>query len=106
MSLHKEWATFIDPRDGWKWEIDLTFLASAWKCIYGCGCKGIHGVPVGGCCQDGVVDFLVCRGEGALRVLVSTQASVTGLYLPPVLKTLLASNPPQTIISLPVQTAV
>jgi hypothetical protein len=54
MTLHKEWATFIDPRDGWKWEIDLTFLASAWKCIYGCGCKGIHGVPVGGCCQDGV----------------------------------------------------
>jgi len=54
MSLHKEWATFIDPRDGWKWEIDLTFLASAWKCIYGCGCKGIRGEPVGGCCQDGV----------------------------------------------------
>ncbi|MFL5893600.1 MAG: hypothetical protein ACJ76Z_00640 [Thermoleophilaceae bacterium] len=54
MTLHKEWATFIDPRDGWKWEIDLTFLSSAWKCIYGCGCKGIKGAPVGGCCQDGV----------------------------------------------------
>ena len=54
MTLHKEWATFIDPRDSWKWEIDLTFLASAWKCIYGCGCKGIKGDPVNGCCADGV----------------------------------------------------
>jgi hypothetical protein len=54
MSLHKEWATFIDPRDASQWQIDLTFLASAWKCIYGCGCKGIHGEPVGGCCQSGV----------------------------------------------------
>jgi hypothetical protein len=54
MSLHKEWATFIDPRDASRWEIDLTFLASAWKCIYGCGCKGTHGNPVGGCCADGV----------------------------------------------------
>jgi hypothetical protein len=54
MSLHKEWATFIDPRDASTWQIDLTFLASAWKCIYGCGCKGIHGEPVGGCCQAGV----------------------------------------------------
>jgi hypothetical protein len=54
MTLHREWATFIDERDGWKWEIDLTFLASAWKCIYGCGCKGIKGNPVNGCCADGV----------------------------------------------------
>lgn len=54
MSLHKEWATFIDPRDAATWTIDVTFLASAWKCIYGCGCKGIHGEPVGGCCQSGV----------------------------------------------------
>jgi hypothetical protein len=35
-------------------------------------------------------------------VLVAVQVSVLGLYLPPVLKEL----PPQTIISLPVQTAV
>ena len=54
MSLHREWAEFIDPRDASRWEIDLTFLASSWKCIYGCGCKGIHGEPVGGCCQAGV----------------------------------------------------
>jgi hypothetical protein len=39
-------------------------------------------------------------------VLVAVQLSVLGLYLPPVLKRLLLSPPPQTIISLPVQTAV
>ena len=38
-------------------------------------------------------------------VLVAVQLSVPGLYLPPVLKSLV-SRPPQTIISLPVQTAV
>src|SRR5215212_6873149 len=54
MSLQKEWATFIDPRDASTWQIDLTFLASAWKCIYGCGCKGIHSEPVAGCCSSGV----------------------------------------------------
>ena len=38
-------------------------------------------------------------------MLVAVQLSATGLYLPPVLKTLLLA-PPQTIISVPVQTAV
>ena len=42
---------------------------------------------------------------GALMVLVDTQLSVTGLYLPPVFKGL-PLDPPQTIISLPVHTAV
>jgi hypothetical protein len=39
-------------------------------------------------------------------VLVAVQLSVPGLYRPPVLKGLLALVPPQTIISLPVHTAV
>jgi len=39
-------------------------------------------------------------------VLVAVQLSVLGLYLPPVLKELLKSCPPQTIISLSVHTAV
>ena len=39
-------------------------------------------------------------------MLVAVQLSVLGLYLPPVFKGLLPSTPPQTIISLPVQTAV
>ena len=44
---------------------------------------------------------------GALIVLVGVQLSVLGLYLPPVFKTAkMSTSPPQTIISLPVQTAV
>ena len=40
-------------------------------------------------------------------MLVAVQLSVLGLYLPPVLKLLSADTlPPQTIISLPVHTAV
>ena len=38
-------------------------------------------------------------------VLVAVQLPVLGLYLPPVLKTVGGSHPPQTIISLPVHTA-
>ena len=44
--------------------------------------------------------------RGALVVLVAVQLSVLGLYLPPVLKLTKPSVPPQTIISLPVHTAV
>src|SRR5439155_24769916 len=39
-------------------------------------------------------------------VLVAVHVSALGLYRPPVFKRLPKSNPPQTIISLPVQTAV
>jgi hypothetical protein len=40
-------------------------------------------------------------------MLVAVQLLVPGLYLPPVLKKMLGPvNPPQTIISLPVHTAV
>jgi hypothetical protein len=45
------------------------------------------------------------RAEGALLVVVAVQLSVLGLYLPPVFKRL-GLPPPQTIISLPVHTAV
>ena len=51
----------------------------------------------------GVVEY---RASGALVVLVAVQLSVLGLYLPPVLNTGAISTPPQTIISLPVHTAV
>jgi hypothetical protein len=44
---------------------------------------------------------------GALLVLVAAQLSVLGLYRPPVFKPLVPPlYPPQTIISLPVHTAV
>jgi hypothetical protein len=46
------------------------------------------------------------RPSGALVKLVAVQLSVLGLYLPPVFNSLVAFCPPQTIISLPVQTAV
>src|SRR5436190_387671 len=56
------------------------------------------------------VQTAVCRDRppGALTLLVSTQVSVVRLYLPPVEKLLKPplGLPPQTIISLPVQTAV
>jgi hypothetical protein len=39
-------------------------------------------------------------------MLVAVQVSALGLYLPPVLTAALPSDPPQTTISLPVQTAV
>src|SRR5439155_907545 len=46
------------------------------------------------------------RASGALAVLVDAQRSRSGLYLPPVLKLDVSSPPPQTIIFVPVQTAV
>src|SRR5947209_7616157 len=54
------------------------------------------------------VHTAVCnvRPVGALVVLVAIQVFVLGLYLPPVLTSLVPSCPPQTIISLPVQIAV
>jgi len=47
------------------------------------------------------------RATGAPVVLVAVQLSVLALYRPPVFKPLVPSRvPPQTIISLPVQTPV
>jgi hypothetical protein len=48
------------------------------------------------------------RANGAFAVLVGIQPSVLGLYLPPVLKSIGGQQkmPPQTIISLPVHTAL
>ena len=53
------------------------------------------------------VHAAVCahRAVGASLVVVAVQLSVLGLYLPPVPKRKNGSNPPQTIISLLVQTA-
>ena len=51
-------------------------------------------------------DFGSVRALGAPMVLVAVQLSVLGSYLPPVIKTLGKPTPPQTIIWVPVQTAV
>src|SRR5205809_362489 len=52
-----------------------------------------------------LIQTAVCQNlaDGALVVLVAAQLSVLGLYLPPVLT---GQHPPQTIMSLPVHTAV
>ena len=54
----REWATFDDPVDKKRqWQVDVTFLASAWQCIFGCGCQGVLTVPTPerseGCCSYG-----------------------------------------------------
>ena len=62
------------------------------------------GVPVVVGVGDGVTD-----GSDGVGVAVGVGVGVKpgrAQYLPPVLRSLLASYPPQTIISLPVQTAV
>jgi len=52
-----EWVSFGDPDEDRTWVIDVTFLASAWKCIYFEGCQGVLTGPaaelVEGCCSYG-----------------------------------------------------
>ena len=38
--LH-EWVSFEDPEEDRTWVFDITFLMSAWTCIYGRGCQGV-----------------------------------------------------------------
>ncbi len=54
----REWVVFSDPIDSnHRWEVDVTFLASSWECIFGCGCQGVRDEPtpemVQGCCSYG-----------------------------------------------------
>jgi hypothetical protein len=54
----REWVTFDDPREeGRRWQVDITFMLSAWNCIFGCGCQGVLTEPapeeVLGCCSYG-----------------------------------------------------
>jgi len=48
---------FVDPIDGTRWSIDVGFLGSRWKCIWGQGCQGILDEPAEslghGCCSVG-----------------------------------------------------
>ncbi len=54
--LH-EWISFEDPDEERTWVFDLTFLTSAWTCIYGRGCQGVLTGPAPelelGCCSYG-----------------------------------------------------
>ena len=54
----REWVTFGDPEEeGRRWQIDVTFLLSPWRCIFGEGCQGVltERAPelVHGCCSYG-----------------------------------------------------
>ena len=34
--------SFEDPHEDRTWLLDLTFLTSNWRCIFGCGCQGVR----------------------------------------------------------------
>jgi hypothetical protein len=54
----REWITIPVPgKDKKQWQIDVTFLASSYRCIFGQGCQGVLTEPaadlVQGCCSYG-----------------------------------------------------
>ncbi len=55
LDFAREWVEFPDPADaGHRVRADLTWLTSAWTCIYGRGCAGVvSGRPEDGCCTHG-----------------------------------------------------
>ena len=55
LDFAREWASFPDPANA-EHEVraDLTWLSSAWTCIFGRGCAGVvEGRPDDGCCSHG-----------------------------------------------------
>ena len=55
LDFAREWVEFVDPADSEHVvRADLTWLNSAWTCIYGGGCHGIiKDRPNDGCCSHG-----------------------------------------------------
>jgi hypothetical protein len=54
----REWATFPDPDDAnRRWMVDVTWLTSPWRCLFGCGCQGVLTAAAPemaqGCCSYG-----------------------------------------------------
>src|SRR3954471_5467453 len=54
----REWAPFPDPANpDRRWMADITWLASPWRCLFGCGCPGVLTAPAPeleqGCCSYG-----------------------------------------------------
>jgi hypothetical protein len=64
-----EWVSFDDPSEARTWLLDVTFLESSWRCIYGRGCQGVLTEPAAelaeGCCSYGAH---FTGDEDALRV--------------------------------------
>src|SRR4051794_11743029 len=55
LDFAREWVHFPDPADPEHLiRADLTWLTSAWTCIFGRGCAGVvEGRPDDGCCSHG-----------------------------------------------------
>ena len=55
LDFSREWVEFADPADPERVvRGDLTWLSSAWTCIFGRGCAGVvEGRPDDGCCSHG-----------------------------------------------------
>ena len=55
LDFAREWITFADPADPEHViRADLTWLTSAWTCVFGRGCAGVvEGRPDDGCCSHG-----------------------------------------------------
>jgi hypothetical protein len=55
LDFAREWVEFTDPADpGHVVRADLTWLSSAWTCIFGRGCAGVvEGRADDGCCSHG-----------------------------------------------------
>jgi hypothetical protein len=54
----REWVTIPIPgKERRQWQIDVTFMTSSWRCIFGQGCQGVLTEPapelVQGCCSYG-----------------------------------------------------
>jgi hypothetical protein len=74
LDFAREWVEFPDPADpGHVVRADLTWLASAWTCIFGRGCAGVEaGRPDDGCCSHGAFftdDDDLARVTGAVERL-------------------------------------
>jgi hypothetical protein len=57
-SPSREWVTIPIPgKERKQWQLDMTFLMSSWRCIFGQGCQGVLTEPasemVEGCCSYG-----------------------------------------------------
>src|SRR6476660_6719207 len=57
----REWITIPVPgKEKRQWQVDVTFLASSWRCIFGQGCQGVLTEPapemIQGCCSYGAYE--------------------------------------------------
>jgi hypothetical protein len=75
-----EWVGFEDGEEDRTWLLDVTFLESAWTCLYGAGCQGVLTGPAPelaqGCCSYGAHftdDDDVARVQAAADTLDPTQ---------------------------------